>query len=117
MSKETKLEKAFEARLEEVANELRKTIPSISLEEITTDDMIEATVNVMRRQVYRDYPVADPKVVEALLLMYKCYFYDLNNGIESMPKSALTEEKGETLIKEAIRFARAFNKTLKRLHD
>lgn len=105
----------IDRNLEEIAKELSRTITSA--DEITVDDMIESTANVMRRQVYQHYPAADPKVVEGLLMLYKCYFYDLTNELQALPEEEFTDKITYLFARQAIRFSKAYSKTLEIMYS
>ena len=79
--------------------------------EQTPENILEAGTVYLRETVYKEYPASNPKVVEALLLMYQIVCQQL---FEKIDKGG-SEDLVPTVLEEIARFGYALNKTIKTL--
>lgn len=82
--------------------------------EVTGENVLKASIMLMRRQAYTSFPAARPEIVEALLLMFQVFYYDVCDEIDKADN--LTEAQTSELMKETYRFGRCIQKTLAKMN-
>lgn len=115
---EAEQKKQLDKKLEDISQVLTERLKKMgvaSYEQITPENIVEAISDWMRKEIYKEYPAADPKVVEALLLTYQNFVFDMYKEIDSTPEEAM-EELSDRLSQEGKRFGIAIKKTLKMMN-
>lgn len=84
-------------------------------EDITQEKIITVVIEWFRKQIYKEFPATDPKVVEALLLTYRNFTIDLGREIDQAEDEDL-DSVTERLKQESRRFGSAITKTLKTMN-
>lgn len=86
----------------------------------TSEELIESSIMFLRKKVYQRFPNFEPKVLEALMLLYKEMIYqmygDIQKGIDmNTPIKDLSPELNEEYNKVARMLGKAFMQTVKKL--
>lgn len=78
---------------------------------VNQDNIHKITLQITRETIYEKFPVSDPKVVEALLLLLQEY-----SGLIREERGYIKlEDLPESVWKEIERIALALNRTVKKL--
>lgn len=96
-------------KLEEVYAKIEELIGD---KEPTSDVILEACVTYFRKNIYFNYPASEPKVVEALLLMYRYQVEQICEVIDNNKEDPF-ESVAHPLLEEMTRFSTALQKTFR----
>lgn len=91
-------------------------LQEMGIDEPTPNDMIDASESLVRQEIYERYWCAKPEVVEALLLMQRQFFEDINAEIEAVSDEASLEVLEDRIVIECHRFTKALRQTIALLY-
>lgn len=108
----------------EILEELLSTLTEEQLAEVTYRDLLDVNKDIVRKVVYSEFPSADPKVLESLLLLHENFFSgiatDFGISLDTKMMQAIAA-KGVVVPEQMERLGRHFSaamtKTIKQINS